>query len=164
MIKKRLLFITEFTSLNTGYANYYRELMRELSKDDSLQLFELASYCHPQQNAKEIAETPWKVYPNLPVNQEEENYYNSSPINEFCAWKLEQVCLDCFPHAVLSIRDSWMDSFIDQSAYRKYYKTIFMPTVDAFGQNPEWLDFYKRSDYILTYTQWSKDVLEREAS
>ncbi len=162
MTKKRILFTTEFTHLNTGYANYYRNLMQELSKDDSLQIFELASYCHSQQHSQQIASTPWKVYPNLPTTPEEEQVYNSHPTNEFTAWRFEQTCLDCFPHVICDIRDVWMIQHVDQSPFRKCFKTVFMSTVDAKSQSIEWIDFFKRTDYNLTYTGWSKKVLEEE--
>jgi len=108
MIKKRLLFRTEATFLNTGYANYLRELLTELNKNPELIIGEMASYSHPQQHAQQIAATPWKIYPVLPTSPEEEQYYNNNPTSEFGSARLEQTCLDFFPHAFLDISDAWM--------------------------------------------------------
>lgn len=100
MNKKRILFTSEFTELNTGYSLYYKELMSQLVKRDDLQIAELASYCSANHHAELIKKIPWKVYPNLPNGEQEEAQYRSNPANEFGAWKLEQVCLDFMPHIV----------------------------------------------------------------
>jgi len=38
-----------------------------------------------------------------------------------------------------------------------------MPTVDASPQNAEWIDLFCDADYVLTYSEWAKNVLESQA-
>ena len=163
-IKKRVLCLSEYVGLNTGYSAYYKGLLTELNKRDDIELFDLASYCHPIQHAEAIKNSPWKIYPNLPANKEEEKVYESNATNEFGAWKFEHVVLDCLPHVVLDIRDFWFHAYVDQSPLRRYFKTVFMPTADGDPLADEWLDFYKRCDYVLTYQDWSKELIERQSN
>ncbi len=161
--KKRILWTTEFTRLNTGYSLYYHEVMTRLQQTSKYELFELASYARGgdplhQQLMKDI---PWKVYPNMPLPHEQ-GEYDSDPINEFGKWKLEQVCLDCQPDIICSIKDPWMDMYIEQSPYRRLFKTVFMPTVDGKPLQEEWLDHYMKTDYILNYTEFGENLLGEE--
>lgn len=164
MRKKRILVSTEFSGLNTGYACIASNLLRAFHESGKYEIFEHARYCkasdpYHQQLARNI---PWKVLPNLPENDHEEQIYRSHPANEFGRWKWDYYCLEVQPDIVVSWDDFWMSNFIDQSPFRRFYKTVMMPTVDAINQNEEWLDLYIRTDHILTYTKFGYDVLEKE--
>lgn len=162
MQKKRVLFVSEFSQLSTGYAVYTSELMKRLHATGKYELAELACYCPTDHPA--IKDTPWKVYPNLPDmnNQQEKQAYESNQTAEFGEWKFECVCLDFRPDVVCSIRDFWMDAYIDMSPLRRFYKTVMMPTVDATPQNPDWIDLYISTDAVLAYNDWSLEVLRKE--
>jgi glycosyltransferase involved in cell wall biosynthesis len=164
MRKKRILFSTEFSGLNTGYACIASNLLKAFHDSGKYEIFEHARYCqgnnpHHQQLIRTI---PWKVIPNLPENDQEKDIYHSHPANEFGRWKWDWVCLETQPDICVSWDDFWMSNFIDQSCFRRFYKTVMMPTVDAINQNEEWLDLYSRTDHILTYTKFGHDVLKNE--
>lgn len=159
-MKKRVLFVSEFTGLNTGYSVYTNELMKRLYATGKYELAELACYCPTDFHG--LKDIPWKVYPNLPSNDQERAIYESSPTAEFGEWKFESVCLDFFPDIVCSIRDFWMDAWIDLSPFRRFYKTVMMPTVDGSPQHPDWIDLYKSTDVVLAYNDWSLELLRKE--
>lgn len=162
MRKKRILFVSEFSQLSTGYAVYTCELLKRLHATGKYELAELACYCptdHP-----DIKKSAWKIYPNLPDfnNPKEREMYDSNQLAEFGEWKFEYVCLDFKPDIVCSIRDFWMDAYIDMSPFRRFYKTVMMPTVDASPQHSDWIDLYISTDAVLAYNDWSLKVLEKE--
>lgn len=162
MQKKRILFVNEFSELSTGYSVYTYELMKRLHASGKYELAELACYC-PTDHPK-LKDTLWKIYPNLPDmnNLKEKEMYDSNPLAEFGEWKFEFVCLDFKPDIVCSIRDFWMDAFIDMSPFRRFYKTVMMPTVDASPQHSDWIDLYISTDAVLAYNDWSLNVLRQE--
>lgn len=159
---KRILFVSEFTGLNTGYSVYTHELMKRLHATGKYELAELACYCPP--DFAGLNSIPWKVYPNLPDTNDpnQKQAYESNPSAEFGEWKFEYVCLDFLPDIVCSIRDFWMDAWIDMSPFRRFYKTVMMPTVDGTPQHADWIDLYKSTDVVLTYNDWSLDLLRKE--
>lgn len=162
--KKRILHVGEFSGLNTGYATISKNLLAEFVRTGKYEVAELAGYMketdhYHQQLARQF---PWKIYGNMPVNDQEQQIYNSHPQNEFGRWKFDFVCSNFQPDIVISFRDFWMDSFMDQSIFRKFFKTVMMPTVDGRSQNLEWVDFYIRQDHILTYTDFAYKVLQEE--
>jgi glycosyltransferase involved in cell wall biosynthesis len=53
-----------------------------------------------------------------------------------------------------------MDSFIYHSPYRRIFSWAWMPTVDASPQNQEWIDMFSDANYILTYSDWAKKILD----
>jgi glycosyltransferase involved in cell wall biosynthesis len=140
MRKKRVLFLTEAAYLSTGYATYSRNVLQHMHSTNNYELAELSIYGSADDQRRALI--PWKNYPNLPdasSSEEEKRVYNSNPTNVFGAWRFERACLDFKPDVVLSIRDFWMDSFIYESPFRRIFKWIFMPTVDAAPQNEEWI-------------------------
>lgn len=164
MRKPRILFNTEFTRLSTGYAIYGFELLKALHRTGKYEIAEVASYCRANDPYHQhlMGEIPWRVYPVMPTNKQEEEEYNRNPINEFGAAKLDQACLDFQPDVVASFTDYWMHNFIDSSPYRKLFKTVIMATIDAVQQSAEWLDFYQRTDYVLSYTEFGEKTFKDE--
>jgi len=111
--RKRILFCSEATFLNTGYATYTREIMNELQKTGKYELAEMASY--GQRNDPRAANIPWKYYGVMPntechpqASKEEIDSYHSNGANQFGGWIFEHVCLDFLPDIVCDIRDFWM--------------------------------------------------------
>lgn len=165
MRKKRILAVTEFTQLNTGYSTYYNHLLKELYKRDDLEITELACYCDPtnQHHQRLLQNVPWRVIGNMPGNDAERQQYNSHPANEFGKFRFEYTCLETQPDIIIDIRDWWQNSFLEESVYRRLYQLVMMPTLDGNPIHPEWISTYQQCDGILTYTDWSKQLLEEQS-
>jgi ribosomal protein L40E len=163
MGKKRVLFVSEASYLNTGYATYSREVLKRLHSSNKYEVAEFSIYGGIED--KRRSSIPWKNYPNMPDHQNEEQnkVYGSDSMNQFGKWRFERVCIDFKPDVVLTIRDWWMDAFIQHSPLRKYFKWIWMPTVDASPQNEEWIDSFSDADIVLTYSDWAVDVLKSQS-
>jgi glycosyltransferase involved in cell wall biosynthesis len=161
--KKRILFISEAAYLNTGYAKYSKEVISRIYDSGKYDIAEFSIY--GSETDPRRSQIRWKNYPNLPNTSDEQQVakYNSNTINQFGAWRFERVCLDYKPDIVFTIRDYWMDSFIYHSPYRRLFSWAWMPTVDASPQNQEWLDVFCDVDYVLTYSDWAKNLLESQA-
>ena len=160
--KKRILFISEAAYLNTGYAKYSKEVISRIHNTGKYDIAEFSIYGGPTDQRR--SGIPWKNYANMPDmnDQKELEAYNSNMMNQFGLWRFERICLDFEPDIVLSIRDFWMDSFIYHSPYRRIFSWAWMPTVDASPQNQEWIDMFSDADYILTYSDWAKEILEKQ--
>lgn len=164
MRKKRVLFLTEAAYLSTGYATYSRNVLQHMLNTDKYDLAEISIYGSADDERRGVI--PWKNYPNLPdssSSEEEKRVYNSNPTNVFGAWRFERACLDFKPDVVLSIRDFWMDSFIYESPFRRIFKWVWMPTVDAAPQNEEWIHQFCDADAILTYSDWAKCIIDKQS-
>ena len=168
MRKKRILFCSEATFLNTGYATYTREILNYLHSTGKYEIAEMSSY--GERNDSRAANIPWKYYgvaPNVhnepKASQEEIQKYQSSPSNQFGEWIFENVCLDFLPDFVCDIRDFWMLDFAERSPFRPYFKWVVMPTVDARPQARQWIATYAGADGCLTYSDWAGGVLKDQS-
>ena len=168
MRKKRILFCSEATFLNTGYATYTREILNYLHGTGKYEIAEMASY--GQKNDPRAANIPWTYYGVAPntecepkASEEEINSYNSNPVNQFGGWAFEHVCLDFLPDFVCDIRDFWMLDFAERSPFRPFFKWAVMPTVDARPQARQWIATYANADACLTYSDWAGGVLEDQS-
>ena len=164
MRKKRILFCSEATFLNTGYATYTREVLNYLHSTEKYELAELASY--GERNDKRARGIPWKFYgvsPPANASEEEKRKYASVPTNQFGEYAFEETCLDFRPDIVCDIRDFWMLDFAERSPFRKFFKWCIMPTVDARPQARQWIATYQSADACLTYSDWAGQVLMNQA-
>lgn len=164
MRKKRILFCSEATYLNTGYATYTREILKYLSETNKYEIAELAAYGQPDD--PRISSIPWKFYPvALPRNASKEQHqaFSAKATNQFGEYVFENVCLDFMPDIVCDIRDFWMMDFEERSPFRKFFKWCIMPTVDAQPQARQWIATYQNADACLSYSDWSGDLLKKQS-
>jgi len=164
MRKKRILFCSEATFLNTGYATYTRETLNYLHGTGKYELAEMGSY--GERNDPRAANIPWRYYGVVPnqssepkASKEEMDAYGSSGSHQFGEWIFEHVCLDFLPDIVCDIRDFWMLEFAERSPFRKYFKWALMPTVDARPQARQWVATYQSADACFTYSDWAGGIL-----
>lgn len=162
MRKKRVLFCSEATFLNTGYATYAREILSYLYQTNKYEIAELAAYGHDNDPRSIV---PWQMFgaiPN-PDNKELIAHYKKNIKGQFGGFVFEKVCLDFLPDIVCDIRDFWMMDFVPESPFRKFFKWIIMPTVDAYPQAKEWINAYSSADACLSYSDWSGEVLKKQS-
>jgi len=165
MRKKKILFCSEATFLNTGYATYTREIMSYLNSTNKYELAELGCYASPED--KRSLSIPWKFYPGAissEATKEEKEHFASKFSHQFGEYKFPAVCLDFKPDIVCDIRDFWMLEFVERSAYRKYFKWCLMPTVDAEPQALNWIETYLSADACLSYSDWAGELLKKQTN
>lgn len=164
MRKKRILFCSEATFLNTGYATYTREILNYLNSTDKYEIAEMSAY--GEENDPRAANIPWKFYGVMPSKnapEEVKKHYSSVPTYQFGEFAFERVCLDFKPDVVCDIRDFWMLDFVERSPFRPLFKWCIMPTVDARPQARQWIATYQSADACLTYSDWAGDVLKNQS-
>ena len=164
MRKKRILFCSEATFLNTGYATYTREILKYLHSTGKYELAEMASY--GEKNDPRASNIPWKFYGVVPANdagEEVKKQYHSTPTAQFGELAFEPTCLDFKPDVVCDIRDFWMLDFAERSPFRPFFKWCIMPTVDARPQARQWMATYQSADACITYSEWAGEVLKEQS-
>jgi len=158
MRKKRILLCGEYSGLNSGYANWSRNLLNELANLDKYELAELACFCGIQDLQNTTSR--WKIYANsVPNFDQRYSSYRSNTNNTYGQWRFDPVCLDFRPDIVIDFRDPWMFEYQSYSVFRKYFKWLIMPPVDSYPQKNEWITIFNNADLIIPYTNWAKNIL-----
>ncbi len=161
MRKKKILFVTEFSELSTGYSVYTKNVLGYLSKVPNFEVAELA--CYVDRNNQAINNVPWKVYPNKPLKEDAEfAAYSGNTAAQFGDQSFNAVLLDFEPDIVMDIRDWWMFEFEQRSPFRDFFHWSIMPTVDAKPQDPQWVNTYATADSVFTYSEFGRDVLRSQ--
>lgn len=164
MRKKRILFCSEATFLNTGYATYTREILNYLHGTGKYEIAEMAAY--GQENDPKAKDIPWKFYgvvPHASSSDEIKKRYASTPTFQFGEFAFEKTCLSFQPDVVCDIRDFWMLDFAERSPFRPFFKWAIMPTVDARPQSRQWIATYQSADACFTYSDWAGGVLTEQS-
>ncbi len=171
IMKKKILFNTEATYIATGYGRYGHELLKRLHDSGKYEIAELSSYgvsaeTAARQGDDRISKIPWKYYPNVPNPDDKrgQDEFNSNPFNQFGKWRWEHTCLDFKPDICCAFRDNWYDNYMLYSPLRRFYKTVWMPTVDAKYQKEEWIADCLNLDACLTYTNWAQKLLKKQSN
>lgn len=159
--KRKILFTGEASYVATGFGTIWNEVIKRLHGAGELDIAEMGSYAHEGDPRNQTI--PWKFYPVAPHPQDEEGnriYKSNYHVNQFGALKFPEVCLDYKPDIVCGLRDFWMDEYIQKSPFRDNFIEILMPTIDGEPQKQLWLDNYKQADYIFTYSEYGKNLLQ----
>lgn len=163
-MKPRILFLTEYSRLSTGYAIYSNEIISRLYNSGRYEIAELAAYIS-EDKLGEYPRQPWPVFPNMPNQGDKEAWqvYNSEVANQFCKYRFEEVCLEFKPDFVWSCSDPWMNMWLDFSPFRHLFHQLWLVPADSISLDPEWLDIWETVDSIFTYNDWSKQTIENES-
>ena len=161
--KLRILFNTEASFLNSGFANYTRELISRLQASGKYDIAELSSYGFVN-DPRDVLIT-WKYYANAVRNNDPRyEIYNSHSENQFGKWRFDKVVLDFKPHVVIDVRDYWMSYYVKFSPLRRRFHWILMPTVDSAPQQESWIDTFLSADAIFTYSDWGAETLKTQTA
>lgn len=162
--KLRILMTNEATFLHTGFSKYGYELFKRLHATGKYDLAEIGSYGGPANMEPRAANLPWKYYHVMFTNQVEQQEFQSDPCNQFGKWKLTYALADFKPDVVMGIRDWWMDEHVLKNPLRNKFHFIWMPTVDGYPQDWQWIKDYEDVDTLLTYSCFGKKVLETQSA
>lgn len=154
----RLLAITDFSELATGYGVYCKELLTGLQARGH-EVIELACGCI--ENDPKLNNVKWEVIANQPSpsNTRAKEAFDTLPLAEYGAWQFEDLCITYKPDVVLLFRDIWFDEFVLRSPLRDYFAVVCMPAIDAEPQNKNWLRVYEKADSVLCYTEWGLNLM-----
>lgn len=161
--KLKILVCSEASFLNTGFANYTRELLQRMHASKKYEIAEFASYAFVDDSRKK--NIPWKFYANsVTINDPRYEEYNKFPENQFGKWRFEKVLLDFKPDVVIDVRDYWMNHYQSISPFRDFFHWIVMPTVDSSPQQESWIETYASADAVFTYSDWGAEVLKKQSN
>ena len=83
-MKKRIMMLTESGHIMSGFGNYTRNILSRLHKTGKYEIAELSCY-----RDKNITKTePWKIYPNVPLDEESQKKYKGITSSVFGAFSV----------------------------------------------------------------------------
>ncbi len=159
--KRKILFVSEASFANTGFATIYKNLISRLHKNPKFRIAEFATDTFVNDpRAKDIT---WRFYANA-VDKNDPRYkeYTSHEANKFGRWRFEKVLIDFEPDIVVDLRDPPFFQFESMSPLRDYFHWCIGPTVDSAPQPGEWVDMFLGADSVMPYTNYGFNTLQKE--
>ena len=164
MKKKKVLLVSEFSLLNTGFSVMNYDILKKLMDSGRYEVAELASYV--SDSDPKIHDVPWKVYPVTPDQSNEKDwsqYQKNYQTAQFGSERFEDVVLDFKPDVVFSYRDYWHDEWITRSPYRNLFDYAWSTCVDSEPPKEEWISTFSTVDKISSYTDWGLNVIKNNS-
>ncbi len=161
--KKRIALVNEASSLRSGFGKMGYEILSRLYATNKYEIFELGNYVKTSDPRN--SQVPWLIEGSVPEDHDQigQQIYNSSMTSQFGSNIFENFILRHQIDIVISWTDHWMLEFQARSPFRKYIKLLWMACIDSKPQQPQWIEDYKKADYLTVYSKFGKDVLEDES-
>ena len=160
MRKKRVLFLTDYAGVNTGFGKNIKLLLSYLYKTKKYDLYHAA--CGVGRDNPEFQKFPWKtigVIPNDPSfiqrMQQDQHFARMASYGEPQIGKIVE---EVKPDVIFAIQDSWGALFVADKPFFKKIPTVCWITFDSL---PLLSDTIEKADKIKNYWTWS-DFAEHE--
>jgi len=158
--KTKVLLVSEFSGLNTGFSVMAHDLLTKLHKSGKYEVAELASYV--EESDPRIRSVPWLVYPVVPSNPEAKKVYHENyRTAQFGHYAFDKVVLDFKPDIVFSYRDFWHDEWITKMPSRYLFNYVWSACVDSEPPRSEWIGTYSSVDAVSSYSDWGLSVINK---
>lgn len=170
MPKIKILSVGECSYLSSGYARYNHGLLTELHKNPNYEIMEFGLSYNPTFNQADSI--PWRFIPNvLPQHRVIDNHqkleewknWAQNPINALGGPLFNSILLETQPDIVIANQDDWNLRYIIDSPYRHIFKTVLLFACDSSPQKWDWIESMSRTDAVMTYTHWAKEMVESQS-
>lgn len=162
MKKVKVLCVNECSYLSSGYARYGHNLLSLLNQDERLEIAEMGTFFNPYDN--KMDSIPWIFYANFPgegVSQEDKINFLKDVNCQMGYAMFDQLALEYRPDVVINFTDFWSQRFINNSPFRKCFKSLWLAPHDSIPQNLEWIEEMTLHDGVLTYSDWALDEIKK---
>jgi glycosyltransferase involved in cell wall biosynthesis len=160
MRKKRVLFLTDYAGVNTGFGKNIKLLLTYLYKTKKYELFHAA--CGVGRDNPEFQKFPWKTIGVIPNDQsfisrmqQDQHFARMASYGEP---EIAKIVEETKPDVIFAIQDSWGALFVADKPFFKKIPTVCWITFDSLPLLP---DTVEKASKIANYWTWS-DFAENE--
>lgn len=160
MRKKRVLFLTDYAGVNTGFGKNIKLLLSYLYKTNKYELYHAA--CGVGENNPEFERFPWKTIGVIPNDQnfiqkmQQDQHF--ARIASYGEPQIAKIVENVKPDVIFAIQDSWGALFVADKPFFKKVPTVCWITFDSL---PLLQDTIDKANKIKDYWAWS-DFAEHE--
>ena len=154
MNRKKVLFLTDFSLVKTGFGRSIKALLSYLYQKDKYDLVHLCVGIH--EDSPDLKKTPWKSIGTLPSSPEKLAEINRDPklskIAHYGAYNLDEIIENEKPDVFIGAQDIWgLDFAISKHWFEKINSAIWT-TLDSLPLLPTAVEL---APEIRNYWMWS---------
>ena len=151
MKKLKILLVTDYIALHTGFATVARNIVQRLK--DYYDWYQLAWFYNLGFRN-----------PNVPISEDHIYHTKRDPGDMYGAKSFPKLIIDQLKDIdiVWGIGDRWMlDHMVEWNTWKKFYLIVYTP-VDSFPLPRSWFKTYNQIDTLVMYTNWAKSIVMRQ--
>lgn len=151
MKKLKILLVTDYIALHTGFATVARNIVERLK--DEYEWFQLAWFYNPTYRN-----------PDVPISEDHIYHTKREPGDMYGAKSFPKLVIDQLKDVdiVWGIGDRWMlNHVVEWNTWKKFYLVVYTP-VDSFPLPKSWFKTYEQIDALVMYTNWAKSILMQQ--
>lgn len=159
MVKRKLLFVTNYCGVYTGLGRFCKNALTHIHKhySDKYEVI-LAAMGMPHEHP-EYARWPWTVYGVLPNDQNEINYLNQDQnrirLATYGEYKIESIVQKFKPDVILISDDIWAMDFIVKKNFFGKIPVIFHVTIDSLPILKPAIEMAQKNKYFWTWSEFA---------
>lgn len=154
MIKRKVLFHSNYCGVATGFGGYIREIFEYLYKTGKYDLHLYATGV--QWENLDYKRWPWKVYGALPNDQNELNRLNQDPglmrLASYGTYNIDKVIKEVKPDILFCVEDFWGFSFCIDKPWWNKFPCVIQTTLDSIPLLP---DAVEKCHQIKNFYVWA---------
>lgn len=163
MRKKRVLFLTDYAGVNTGFGKNIKLLLTYLYKTNKYELFHAA--CGIGDNNPEFERFPWKtigVIPNDPIfmqRMQQDGHFGR--MASYGEPQIAKIVEDVKPDIIFAIQDSWGALFVADKPFFKKIPTVCWITFDSLPLLQDTIDKASKIEHYWTWSDFAEHEFHR---
>ena len=158
MRKKKILFLTDYAGVNTGFGKNIKLLLAYLYKTQKYELFHAA--CGVAEDSPDYEKFPWKTIGVIPNDQgfiqrmqQDQHFARMASYGEPQIGKIVE---DVKPDLVFAIQDSWGALFVADKPFFKKIPTVCWITFDSLPLLQDTIDKASKIDHYWTWSDFAE--------
>jgi glycosyltransferase involved in cell wall biosynthesis len=152
--KKRILFLTDYAGINTGFGKNIKLLLSHLYRTGKYDLCNAC--CGLSATNPDFAKFPWKTVGVIPndqgFHQRMQNDPNFARLASYGEQTIQNIVSEFKPDVVFAIQDSWGALFVTEKPFFKKIPTVCWITFDSL---PLLKDTVDKASKIKNYWCWA---------
>lgn len=164
--KRKILFVTNYCGLLTGFGMHIRALMSYIYKNYS-DKYEIALAAEGQYHHNpDFGRWPFKIFGTLPIDAQSQEKLKTDPVfaqqASYGQFTIDLIVQDFKPQILIEIQDSWGLSHIKDMEFSKHIPVIYHVTIDSLPVLEQAFEVAATTKYYWTWSEFAaKKMRER---
>lgn len=169
MRKKKVLFVSNYPAMKTGFGGFVREILDFLYRKDAYELAVLGAGV-PFKGHPDFIRFPYQCYGTIPAHLPEEmQRMQQDPAYardvNYGRWAIDEVLKEFKPDLVIFSEDSWQTSpWFESKKWWNKIPTIIHTTIDSEPLLEDAIKLAKGTNYFYTWSDFAPPLFHKKGS
>lgn len=163
MRKKKILFVTDFSLISTGFAKNIYNTLKFLYSTNKYELIHLC--CGVPDNNQDLSRTPWRSIGAIPSDPNILNQIGADPHAQrsvgYGALKIDAIIKQEKPDGIFLINDYWGMQGFHEKPWAKHINVVYWVTIDSLPIPEEPIKQAQSTPYYWVWSSFAEKEFHR---